>query len=262
MPIKQKIALVTGGNRGIGLAVVEGLAAQGHKVLLAARSLEGGEAAAKAIDGDVIAVPFDVTEPESAAALKAHVLETCGRLDILINNAGIALEGGAIDLSVRDFDRVLAVNLRGAFLVSKYVVEYMIEEIENREDRSRLSERPYSIINMSSINDELAIPNYLAYVVSKGGLKQMTKAMALELAPYGIRVNAIGPGPTMQGGRQTAKHFAAQRANTVLKRGAGPQEIVEALRYFLSAKAVTGQLLCVDGGQHLAWKTPDVLGVE
>ena len=92
-----------------------------------------------------------------------------------------------------DFDRVLAVNLRGAFLVSQAVAKYMVDEIESREDRSRLTERPYSIINMSSINDTVALPDYLAYTGLRAVLLQMTRSMALELAPYGIRVNAVGP---------------------------------------------------------------------
>ena len=93
------------------------------------------------------------------------------------------------------------------------------------------------------------------------GLWALTKTSAQALAPY-IRVNAIGPGPPLQGARQSKEHFETQRKNTVLQRGADPSEIVAAVGYLLDAKSVTGQLICVDGGQHLAWQTPDVLGVE
>jgi NAD(P)-dependent dehydrogenase (short-subunit alcohol dehydrogenase family) len=104
-------------------------------------------------------------------------------------------------------------------------------------------------------------PEFMTYTLAKMGLWAFTRTAAQALAPA-IRVNAIGPGPTMQGARQSADHFAAQRAATVLQRGADPEGITAALRYFLDARAVTGQLICVDGGQHLAWQTPDVLGVE
>jgi NAD(P)-dependent dehydrogenase (short-subunit alcohol dehydrogenase family) len=93
------------------------------------------------------------------------------------------------------------------------------------------------------------------------GLWAFTRTAAQALAPH-VRVNAIGPGPTMQGARQSAEHFAAQRAATVLQRGADPSGIVRAMRFFLAEPSVTGQLICIDGGQHLAWQTPDVLGVE
>ena len=101
----------------------------------------------------------------------------------------------------------------------------------------------------------------MSYTVAKMGLWAFTQTAAQMLAPR-IRVNAIGPGPTLQGSRQTAEHFQAQRNATILERGADTDDIVSAMRYFIGAKAVTGQILCVDGGQHLAWATPDVTGVE
>jgi NAD(P)-dependent dehydrogenase (short-subunit alcohol dehydrogenase family) len=101
----------------------------------------------------------------------------------------------------------------------------------------------------------------MSYTIAKMGLWALTRTSAQALAPH-VRVNAIGPGPTMQGARQSAEHFARQRAATILGRGADPEGICAALDYLLQARAVTGQLICVDGGQHLAWQTPDVLGVE
>jgi NAD(P)-dependent dehydrogenase (short-subunit alcohol dehydrogenase family) len=101
----------------------------------------------------------------------------------------------------------------------------------------------------------------MTYTIAKMGLWAMTQTTAQALAPA-IRVNAIGPGPTLKGARQSEKHFADQRAATVLGRGANEADITAALGYFLDAPAVTGQLICVDGGQHLGWETPDVLGVE
>jgi NAD(P)-dependent dehydrogenase (short-subunit alcohol dehydrogenase family) len=104
-------------------------------------------------------------------------------------------------------------------------------------------------------------PAFMSYTIAKMGLWAFTQTAAQALAP-GVRVNAIGPGPTMQGARQSEEHFARQRAATTLERGSNPEDITAALGYFLDAPAVTGQLLCVDGGQHLAWQTPDILGLE
>ena len=117
------------------------------------------------------------------------------------------------------------------------------------------------VINMIDQRVLKPTPEFMTYTLSKMGLWALTRTSAQALAPH-IRVNAIGPGPTLQGARQSAAHFAAQRAAVPLGRGAGPSDVTAALAYFLAAPAVTGQLLCVDGGQHLAWKTPDVLGVE
>jgi NAD(P)-dependent dehydrogenase (short-subunit alcohol dehydrogenase family) len=104
-------------------------------------------------------------------------------------------------------------------------------------------------------------PEFMTYTIAKMGLWAFTRTAAQGLAPR-IRVNAIGPGPTMQGARQSAEHFARQQAATPLARGSSPKGILTALDYLLYADEVTGQLICVDGGQHLNWQTPDVLGVE
>ena len=117
------------------------------------------------------------------------------------------------------------------------------------------------VINMIDQRVRKLTPEFMTYTIAKMGLWAFTQTAAQSLAPH-IRVNAIGPGPTLKGARQSPEHFAAQRAATVLGRGADADGICEALRYFLTARAVTGQLICVDGGQHLAWQTPDVLGVE
>jgi NAD(P)-dependent dehydrogenase (short-subunit alcohol dehydrogenase family) len=104
-------------------------------------------------------------------------------------------------------------------------------------------------------------PDFASYTIAKMGLWAMTQTAARALAPN-IRVNAIGPGPTLIGARQKEYHFDRQRKNTVLERGANPEDITSAVGYFIDARSVTGQLLCVDGGQHLGWKTPDIQGVE
>jgi len=193
----SRVVLVTGGARGIGFACARRFYEDGWSIVIADNHETEGARALSDLVADsarAIFVPCDVSDKLEVHNLVAEALAAFGRIDVLINNAGIAKPGGILDLSEDDFDHVLAVNLRGAFLVSRAVVSFMVEEINNRDDRSRLTERPYNIINMSSINEEVAIPDYLAYTISKGGMRQMTRAMALELAPYGIRVNAIGPG--------------------------------------------------------------------
>ena len=117
------------------------------------------------------------------------------------------------------------------------------------------------VVNMIDQRVFKLTPEFMTYTIAKMGLWAFTRTAAQSLAPA-VRVNAIGPGPTLIGARQSQAHFAAQRASTILKRGAEPSDIAAALGYFLDARAVTGQILCVDGGEHLLWKTEDILGVE
>ncbi|RMD48832.1 MAG: SDR family oxidoreductase, partial [Alphaproteobacteria bacterium] len=118
-----------------------------------------------------------------------------------------------------------------------------------------------AVVNMIDQRVRKLTPEFMTYTLAKAALWAFTRTAAQALAPR-VRVNAIGPGPTLQGARQSAEHFARQRAATVLRRGADPDDVTRALDFLLDSPAVTGQLICVDGGQHLAWQTPDVLGVE
>lgn len=254
----KRVAIVTGGANGIGLACARRFLEEGYCVVIADHSERDGKSALSELEAHKDQLQFfycDVSDKLSVHNLIAETLSVFGQIDVLINNAGIALPGSIRDLSERDFDRVLAVNLRGPFLVSKAVVNYMMEEIENREDRSRLSERPYCIINMSSINDEVAIPDYLAYTVSKGGLRQMTKSMALDLAPFGIRVNAIGPGSVKTAMLKSVVNdenaTAKIHARTPLGRIGHPEEIANVAVFLASEQSsyITGQVIYVDGGR-------------
>ena len=258
----DKVVLVTGGASGIGFACARRFFEDGYKVVIADSNEGEGERAlddlgvdAEIKDARAIFVPCDISDKLAVHNLVAEALSAFGRIDVLINNAGIALRGGIVDLSESDFDRVLAVNLRGAFLVSKAVVRQMVEEIDNRDDRSGLSQRPYSIINMSSINEDVALPDYLAYTISKGGMRQMTRAMALELAPRGIRVNAIGPGSIKTAmlagvsGDKSAHEKIMSR--TPLGRIGHPDEIAGVAAFLASEDAsyITGQTIYADGGR-------------
>ncbi len=258
----DKVVLVTGGASGIGFACARRFFDDGYKVVIAdtneaegARALDDLNIDASTKEARAIFVPCDISDKLAVHNLVAEALTAFGHIDVLINNAGIALKGGIVDLSESDFDRVLAVNLRGAFLVSKAVVRQMVEEIDNRDDRSGLSQRPYSIINMSSINEDVALPDYLAYTISKGGMRQMTRAMAIELAPRGIRVNAIGPGSikTAMLAGVTGDKSAHDKimARTPLGRIGHPDEIAGVAAFLASEDAsyITGQTIYADGGR-------------
>ncbi|WP_427453658.1 SDR family NAD(P)-dependent oxidoreductase [Litorimonas sp. WD9-15] len=256
--MSDRVFIVTGAARGIGFACAQRLISDGHRVVLADRDTDAGYQAGKdlAAGSDrAIFVECDVADPLSVHNLIAETLGAYDRIDGLINNAGIAVKGGALDMAIEDFDRNLAVNLRGAFLMSKAVAKYMVSEIEERADRSRLTERPYAIVNMSSINDTVAIPDYLAYTISKGGLHQMTRAMALELAPYGIRVNGIGPGSIktdmLASVVNDADAMKKIKQRTPLGRPGLPDEIASVAAFLLSEESsyITGQHIYADGGR-------------
>jgi len=243
--VDHRVVIVTGGAKGIGLACSRRFLADGCCVVIADTDEAAGRAALsefEAMEDRVRFFPCDVADKLSVHNLVAESLSAFGRIDVLVNNAGIVKKGGILDLDEHDFDRVLAVNLRGAYLASKAVVTHMAEEIENREDRSRLSDRPYAIINMSSINDEVGIPDMLAY-------------MAIELAPLGIRVNAIGPGSVktdmLSGAIGDDDAMAKIHARTPLGRVAHPDEIASVASFLASddASYITGQVIYVDGGR-------------
>jgi NAD(P)-dependent dehydrogenase (short-subunit alcohol dehydrogenase family) len=189
--------------------------------------------------------------PRAAAALG-------GPLTVLINNASI-FEYDTIHSATRSsWDRHIGSNLRAPFLLTQAFAAQALPPVN---DAAGEPLAPSLIINMVDQRVQKLTPEFMTYTLAKMGLWALTQTTAQALAPA-IRVNAIGPGPTMIGARQTPQHFATQRANTILKRGANPADITAALGYFLDAPAVTGQLLCVDGGQHLGWKTADIIGVE
>jgi NAD(P)-dependent dehydrogenase (short-subunit alcohol dehydrogenase family) len=252
----DRVFIVTGAANGIGFACARRLLEDGYRVVLADIDKARGQQAIKEMgfgDDEALFVECDISKKLEVHNLIAESLSAFGGIDGLINNAGIAVKGGALDLTEDDFDRVIATNLRGSFLVSKAVANYFVSEIESREDRSRLTDRPYSIVNMSSINDTVAIPDYLAYTVSKGGLLQLTKSMALELAPYGIRVNAIGPGSVKTDMLSDVAGDGLEKiySRTPLGRLALPDEIAGVAAFLLDEDSsyITGQCIYVDGGR-------------
>jgi len=249
MKLQNKVAVVTGGAHGIGLAIARRYVAEGAKVVIADVDASAGTAAARALgETHCRFKATDVGDAGQANSLIAAAGDAFGQIDILVNNAGIIHGADFLDLKEADFDRVLRVNLKGAFLVGQAAARQMVEQ-------GKAGKSPGTIINMSSVNAVLAIPNQVPYCVSKGGLAQLTKVMALSLAPHGIRVNAIGPGSIMTDVlKAVATDKAAQRtllSRTPLGRIGEPDEIASIAVFLASEDAayVTGQTVYADGGR-------------
>lgn len=253
-----RVVLVTGGANGIGLACARRFSQSGCNVVIADNNEKAGANAASALGrekGEVLFVPCDVGDLLSVRNLFALLRSTFGRLDVLVNNAGIIAPGDILSLEMDDFDRVMGVNLRGSFLVAREAARQMVSQIEEEQDRNRDLLTNYAIINMSSVNAVMAIADQLAYVVTKGGLNQMSKAMALSLARYGIRVNSVGPGSINTdvlkavAGNPAAKHKILSR--TPLGHIGEPDEIAGIVHFLASKDAsyITGQCLYADGGR-------------
>ena len=246
MRLNDRIAIVTGAARGIGLAIAERLAREGAKVTISDVLDQDGEAAAKTIGADY--VHCDVSKAAEVHALVDGVVAKHGAVDILVNNAGIAVGGDFLAISEADFDRVIGINLKGSFLALQACARHMVKQAE-------AGRKPGAIVNMSSVNDTLAIPGIVTYCISKGGVSQLTRATALALAPHGIRVNAIGPGTI---NTDMAKGVLADRAafnramsRTPLGRVGEPSEVASIAAFLASddASYVTGETIYVDGGR-------------
>ncbi len=247
MRFEGKAVIVTGGAAGIGRACVEAFVAEGGAVVIADRDAERGEALAAGLAAAGAKVKFvatDVGDAHSVGCLVDATLEWAARLDGLVNNAGVIKTGEFLDLAEADFDAVLRVNLKGPFLVGQAAARVMAARGGGG-----------AIVNMSSANAVLAIPNQVPYVVSKGGLNQLTKVMALALAGQNIRVNAVGPGSIMTDLLKVVMDDDEARrrilSRTPLGRCGEPAEIARIVLFLASDEAsyVTGQCLYADGGR-------------
>ncbi|WP_186397571.1 SDR family NAD(P)-dependent oxidoreductase [Stappia sp. TSB10GB4] len=250
MSLEKKVAIVTGGAGGIGLAIARRFLSDGAKVVIADVDDARGEAAEAELKtlGELRYVHCNVAEKLDVRNLVAATLDAFGDIDILINNAGIVAGGDFLEIEEADFDRVLSVNLKGAFLCSQAVARHMVDKVA-------AGGTPGVIINMSSVNAVFAIADQVPYSISKGGLNQLTKVAALALAPHGIRVNGIGPGSIMTD-MLTAVNAdkAAQTrvlSRTPLGRVGEPSEIAGVAAFLASddASYMTGQTLYPDGGR-------------
>ncbi len=254
----ERVVIITGGSKGIGLACARRFAEEKCKIVLADIDVEAGKQAAEdlgAANGKALFVECNVADPLSVRNLFAETRSAFGRVDVLINNAGMVRAGNILDLSIEDFDAVIGVNLRGAFLVAREAARQMVAQIEETQGRTGEARRRYAIINMSSVNAVMAIPDQTAYVVSKGGMNQLTKTMALALAPHGIRVNAIGPGSINTDVlKSVADNPEARRkimSRTPLGHIGDPDEIAGIACFLASKNAsyITGQCIYADGGR-------------
>lgn len=241
---EKPIALVTGGAQGIGFACAEAIAADGAQIVLADVNDRGVKDAAKKLAGDTVAYVCDMGEPDQIEALFGKIKSDLGSISILVNNAGIALPTDFLEVSYADFQKVLNVNLTGSFIATQHAAKSMIASgIEG------------AIVNMSSVNAQVAIPSIAAYCASKGGVMQLTKAAALALAPYNIRVNAVGPGSIdtdmMAAVNADPEAMAMVMSRTPLKRIGSPREVGDVVAFLASSKAsyVTGETIYVDGGR-------------
>jgi len=256
-------ALVTGAGKRLGRAMALYLADRGYDVAVhyAAAQDEAHEVvqAIEAKGPRAVALQADLLEEAEAQALVGRASKALGGpLTLLVNNASI-FEYDTVETATRkSWDRHMGSNLRAPFVLTQSFAAQAPAAVED-ENGEPLAQA--LIVNMVDQRVRKLTPEFMTYTLAKMGLWALTQTSAQALAPH-VRVNAIGPGPTMIGARQSKKHFEGQRAGTVLGRGANPGDITGALGYFLDAPAVTGQLLCADGGQHLGWQTPDIQGVE
>lgn len=244
MRLKNKVAIVTGAAQGIGFSVAELFLREGAVVYLADVNGDAVAAAAAKLGGSAVAKSCDVSEKAACNQLVEDVMKEQGHLDILVNNAGILRTGDVLEISEEDFDAVLGVNLKGAFLLSQVAGKVMVDQ-----------ETGGSIINMSSVNALLTIPNILPYNVSKGGLNQLTRVMAVALAQKGVRVNGVGPGSIATEMLEKVMEDDAARhailSRTPMGRTGTPEEIARVALFLASEDSsyVTGQIIYADGGR-------------
>lgn len=257
-------ALVTGAAKRLGRAMAIYLAERGYDVAVhyASSKADADDTVAtiRALGRRAEAVPADLIVESDMQALMPRATEALGGpFTVLVNNASI-FEYDNIDTATRDsWDRHLESNLRAPFVLTQAFAQQAPPALTDAAGEKRAQSLVVNMIDQR-VQNKLS-PEFMSYTIAKMGLWALTRTSAQGLAP-GIRVNAIGPGPTLVGARQTDEHFAKQRKRTVLERGADPDDINAALGFFLDSPSVTGQLICTDGGQHLNWKTPDVLGLE
>jgi NAD(P)-dependent dehydrogenase (short-subunit alcohol dehydrogenase family) len=249
MKLKDKVAIITGATKGIGRACAYEFAREGAKVVLSGRTVSLGEAAAREIcdaGGDAIFVRCDVSQKAQVDALVQATVEHYGRIDVVVNNAGVNHSANFFDTTEEDWDWVMSVDLKGTFMLSQAAGRVMVEQ-----------GIPGSIVNVSSVMAVLALADQVPYCAAKGGVNQLTRAMALALAEYGIRVNAIGPGPVLTELMQRVVSNEEKEAELLsrlpLGRIAEPVEIARVAVFLAGddASFFTGQCIYPDGGRMI-----------
>ncbi len=243
-------ALITGAGQRIGRTLALDLAMRGYRIGLHCHASRGETerlaAEIEARGGTAAVLEADLTAARAVERLVPDCMALLGPPTCLINNAAMFAYDEIATLDAAVWDAQLAVNLRAPALLAKAFAAHLPGGVEG------------NIINMIDQRVWKPTPHYFSYATSKAGLWSMTRMLAQALAPR-IRVNAIGPGPALPSAHQTQAEFRAQCEATLLRRGTTPEEIAAAVRFILDAPAMTGQMIALDGGQHLAWETPDAV---
>lgn len=243
-PRLPRAALITGGGRRIGRAIALDLARQGFAVALHCHSsrpsAEEVAAAILAEGGRAVVLPADLAREEDTAKLVERAEQAIGPLGLLVNNASAFERDEALDATRQGWDLHMEVNLRAPFVLIQHFARRLPPQAEGL------------VVNLLDQRVWSLTPHFTTYTLSKAGLWALTQTLALALAPR-IRVVGIGPGPALPSVRQTEAQFAAQVTALPLERGTSPEEICAALRFLLAARSVTGQMIALDGGQHLGW---------
>ncbi|MGE0722962.1 MAG: SDR family oxidoreductase [Alphaproteobacteria bacterium] len=239
-----RAALVTGAGRRIGRAIALALAADGFAVAVHHRAAQADAAevvrAIEAVGGRAVALGADLAAEDETAALVGRAADALGPLGCLVNSASVFERDEALTATRESWDRHLTVNLRAPFVLTQQFARALPAAAEGVVV-NLLDERVWSLT-----------PHFVSYTVSKSALWTLTRTLALALAPR-VRVNGIGPGPTLPSPRQSEEQFARQRASVPLGRGPALDEIPAAVRFILAARSMTGQMIALDGGQHLQW---------
>jgi len=256
-------ALVTGSAIRLGRAMALYLAGRGYDVAVhySGSKTEAADTVAEiqAMGRQATALHADLLDPSQVDALIPRAAQALGGpLTVLVNSASIFEYDNVATATADSWDRHIGSNLRAPFFLSQ---AFAAQAPKAAPDANGEPMAQAMILNMLDQRVLKLTPEFITYSLAKNALWALTRTLAQALAPD-IRVNGIGPGPTLQGTRQSDSHFNQQRQATILHRGSSPAEICAALGYLLDAPGVTGQMIAVDGGQHLAWATPDVLGVE
>lgn len=246
----RKVALITGGSRRIGAAIADRLAEAGHAIVVHGREAIGTEAKAAELRGkgaEAASLVGDLAALVSLPSLMEAAALPFGPVTLLVNNASLFEKDSLASLSPESFAANLAVNLQAPVLLAQAFAKALPEG------------RPGAIVNLIDQRVFRPNPQFFSYTLAKSALFTATRTLAQALAPRGIRVNGVGPGPTLPNIHDGMEGFAAEAAGTLLGRAVSPAEIAEAVLFLAQAQAVTGQMIAVDSGQHLGWQTPDVV---
>ncbi|MBL6931544.1 MAG: SDR family oxidoreductase [Rhodospirillales bacterium] len=240
----KNTVLITGAAKRIGAAIALGMATDGWRV-----ALHFGRSKNEAVDlaqricdsgGEAVTVQADLNDEEQASSLIARTVEKTGPISCLINNASLFEEDSAETATLESWDAHMQVNLRSPFVLTQSFVEQLPAGLEG------------NVVNIVDQRVWNLTPHFLTYTLSKAGLWTLTQTLAMALAPN-VRVNAIGPGPALPSSRQTEEAFIKQWSSLPLRRNVTLGEIVDAVRFILDAPSMTGQMIVLDGGQHMGW---------